>query len=325
MSRGFRWGFLSAGWIASEVAADFHIAGLKIQAVGARDLTKANEFADKFGIPNRHQGYEKLVHDPDVDIVYISTIHPLHKRDALLALSAGKHVLLEKPFTINASEAEEIHSLAKSKKLLVMEAMWTRFLPSMNAIFDVINSGVLGEIELLIADHSQALTDVPRLVKRELGGGALLDLGIYPISLAHRIFGNPQRITAKAKITSEKVDGTTSMIFEYEGGKQATMTTSFLGAGPVTATVIGSLGRIEIDGSFYGQTSFRVFNRSGEIIKSYNEKIHGQGRQFQAIHVEECIAAGLTDSPIMSLRESVEIMRVMDEVRAQIGVTYPTE
>jgi len=318
-------GFLSAGWIASEVAADFQIAGLKIAAVGARDLAKAHEFADKFGIPSRHQGYENLVNDPDVDIVYISTIHPLHKRDAILALNAGKHILLEKPFTINADEANEIYALAKSNKLFVMEAMWTRFLPSMNAIFDVINSGVLGEIELLIADHSQALTHVPRLVERDLGGGALLDLGIYPISLAHRIFGAPQSITAKARLNHEKVDATTSLIFEYAGGKQATLTTSFLGAGPVTASIIGSHGRIDIDGSFYGQTSFRIFNRAGEVLKNYDEKIAGMGRQYQAIHVEECIAAGLTESPIMSLKESVEIMQVMDIVRGQIGVTYPSE
>ena len=320
-----RWGFLSAGGIATAVAEDFQIAGLTIQAVGARDFAKANQFADKFNIPNRHQGYETLVKDPDVDIIYISTLHPFHKRDALLALNAGKHILLEKPFTINAREAREIEALAKSKKLFVMEAMWTRFLPSMDAIFDVINSGVLGEIELLIADHSQALTHIPRLVERELGGGALLDLGIYPISLAHRIFGKPSAITAKARLNHEKVDATTSMIFEYAGGKQVAMTTSFLGAGPVTATVLGSLGRIEIDESFYGQTSFKVFNRNGEVIKSYDEKIKGEGRQYQAIHVEECVRNGLTESPVMSLRESVEIMGVMDDVRAQIGLTYPTE
>ena len=320
-----RWGFLSAGGIATAVAEDFQIAGLTIQAVGARDFAKANQFADKFNIPNRHQGYETLVKDPDVDIIYISTLHPFHKRDALLALNAGKHILLEKPFTINAREAREIEALAKSKKLFVMEAMWTRFLPSMDAIFDVINSGVLGEIELLIADHSQALTHIPRLVERELGGGALLDLGIYPISLAHRIFGKPSAITAKARLNHEKVDATTSMIFEYAGGKQVAMTTSFLGAGPVTATVLGSLGRIEIDKSFYGQTSFKVFNRNGEVIKSYDEKIKGEGRQYQAIHVEECVRNGLTESPVMSLRESVEIMEVMDDVRAQIGLTYPTE
>ena len=324
-SKGLRWGFLSAGWIATEVAQDFQYAGLTIQAVGARDFAKANAFADKFNIPNRHQGYETLVNDPEVDIIYVSTLHPFHKRDALLALNAGKHILLEKPFTINASEAEEIVALAKSKNLFVMEAMWTRFLPSMDAIFEVVNSGALGEIELLIADHSQALTHVPRLVERELGGGALLDLGIYPISLAHRIFGKPASITAKAKLNQENVDATTSMIFEYAGGKHATMTTSFLGAGPISATIVGSLGRIEIDRSFYAQTSFRFYNQSNEVVKSYEQKIDGQGRQYQAIHVEECIASGLTESPVMGLRESVEIMQVMDEVRCQIGVTYPTE
>lgn len=325
MEKELKWGFLSAGGIATAVAEDFQIAGLKIQAVGARDFAKANEFADKFDIPHRHQGYETLVNDPEVDIIYISTLHPFHKRDALLALNAGKHILLEKPFTINSHEAKEIEALATSKNLFVMEAMWTRFLPSMDAIFDVINSGVLGEIELLIADHSQALTHIPRLVERELGGGALLDLGIYPISLAHRIFGKPSAITSKARFNHEKVDATTSMIFEYVGGKQATMTTSFLGAGPVNATILGSLGRIEIDKSFYAQTTFRVFNRNGEVIKSYDEKINGQGRQYQAIHVEDCVRNGLTQSPVMSLRESVEIMQVMDDVRAQIGLTYPTE
>ena len=203
--------------------------------------------------------------------------------------------------------------------------MWTRFVPSMDAIFDVINSGALGEIELLIADHSQALTHVPRLLQRDLGGGALLDLGIYPISLAHRIFGAPDSITAKARLTDEKVDATTSMIFEYRGGKQASLTTSFLGAGPVTASIVGTLARIDIDGSFYAQTSFRVTTHDGEIIKRYETKIEGQGRQYQAMHVEECVREGLIESPVMSLRESVEIMQVMDAVRTQIGVTYPSE
>jgi predicted dehydrogenase len=325
MSNGLRWGFLSAGGIATQVAEDFLIAGLKIQAVGARDLAKANEFADRFSIPNRHEGYESLVNDPEVDVIYVSTLHPFHKRDALLSLNAGKHLLLEKPFTINASEANEIASLARTKRLFVMEAMWTRFLPSMDAIFEVINSGALGEIELLTADHSQALTHIPRLVERELGGGALLDLGIYPISLAHRLFGKPAAITAMARLNDEKVDATTSMIFEYEGGKQATMSTSFLGAGPVTASIVGSLARIDIDGSFYAQTSFRVVNAAGEILKSYSEKIEGQGRQYQAMHVEKCINQGLVESPVMPLRESVEIMKVMDDVRSKIGVTYPTE
>ena len=320
-----RWGFLSAGGIATSVAEDFQIAGITIQAVGARDLAKANKFADRFGIPNRHQGYEDLVNDPEVDVVYISTPHPWHHQHALLALNAGKHVLLEKPFTINAREAQEIKELAAAKSLFVLEAMWTRFLPSMDAIFEIINSGVLGEIRLITADHSQYLPHVPRLWEPELGGGALLDLGIYPVSFAIRTLGLPQGMTAKATLTGQQVDETTSIIFEYENGAQATLTTCMSAAGPVTAVVTGTFGRIEIDKSFYNQTSFRVYNQGGEVIANYDKKIAGIGRQYQGLHLEKCVAAGLLESPILSVTESVEIMKVMDALRAQIGVKYPTE
>ena len=322
---GLRWGFLSAGGIATAVADDFRIAGITIQAVGARELSKANEFADKFGIPNRHQGYEALVNDPEVDAVYVSTPHPWHHQHALLALNAGKHVLLEKPFTINAREAQEIKDLAAAKHLFVLEAMWSRFLPSMDAIFEVINSGVLGEIRLLAADHSQYLPHIPRLWEPELGGGALLDLGIYPVSFAVRVLGFPKSVCAKATLTGQGVDETTSLIFEYGNGAQAVLTTCMSAAGPVTASVIGTFGRIEIDNSFYNQTSFRVYNQGGEVIQSYSEKIAGVGRQFQGLHLEKCVAAGLLESPILSVTESVKIMALMDTIRAQIGVKYPTE
>ncbi len=320
-----RWGFLSAGGIATAVADDFRIAGINIQAVGARDLAKANEFADKFGIPNRHQGYEALVNDPEVDAVYISTPHPWHHQHALLALNAGKHVLLEKPFTINAREAQEIKELAAAKKLFVLEAMWTRFLPSMDAIFAVINSGILGDIRLVTADHSQYLPHVARLWEPELGGGALLDLGIYPVSFAVRVLGLPKQVIAKTTLTGQHVDETTSLIFEYESGAQASLTTCMSAAGPVTATVVGTFGRIEIDTPFYNQTSFKVFNQGGEVIQSYDQKIKGVGRQYQGLHLEKCVADGLLESPVLSVTESVEIMKVMDALRAQMGVKYPTE
>ena len=322
---GLRWGFLSAGGIANAVADDFRIAGITIQAVGARDLARANEFADKFAIPNRHQGYEALVNDPEVDAIYVSTPHPWHHEHALLALNAGKHVLLEKPFTINAREAQEIKDLAASKKLFALEAMWTRFLPSMDAIFGVISSGVLGEIRLVTADHSQYLPHVERLWDPALGGGALLDLGIYPVSFALRVLGLPKRATARATLTGQQVDETTSIIFEYENGAQAALTTCMSAAGPVTATVIGTYGRIEIDSPFYNQTSFNVYNQGGEVIQSYDEKIEGIGRQYQGLHLEKCVAEGLLESPTMSLTETVEIMQVMDALRAQIGVSYPSE
>ena len=320
-----RWGFLSAGGIANAVADDFRIAGITIQAVGARDLARANEFADKFAIPNRHQGYEALVNDPEVDAIYVSTPHPWHHEHALLALNAGKHVLLEKPFTINAREAQEIKDLAASKRLFALEAMWTRFLPSMDAIFEVIGSGVLGEIRLVTADHSQYLPHVERLWDPALGGGALLDLGIYPVSFALRVLGLPKRATARATLTGQQVDETTSIIFEYENGAQAALTTCMSAAGPVNATVIGTYGRIEIDSPFYNQTSFQVYNQGGEVIQSYDEKIEGIGRQYQGLHLEKCVAEGLLESPTMSLTETVEIMQVMDALRAQIGVSYPSE
>ncbi len=322
---GLRWGFLSAGGIANAVADDFRIAGITIQAVGARDLARANEFADKFTIPNRHQGYEALVNDPEVDVIYVSTPHPWHHEHALLALNAGKHVLLEKPFTINAREAQEIKDLAASKGLFALEAMWTRFLPSMDAIFEVISSGILGELRLVAADHSQYLPHVERLWNPALGGGALLDLGIYPVSFALRVLGLPRMTTARATLTGQKVDETTSIIFEYENGAQATLTTCMSAAGPVTATVTGTYGRIEIDGPFYNQTSFKVYNQGGEVIQSYDEKIVGIGRQYQGLHLEKCVAEGLLESPTMSLTETVEIMQVMDALRAQIGVSYPSE
>ena len=322
---GLRWGFLSAGGIANAVADDFRIAGITIQAVGARDLARAHEFADKFAIPNRHQGYEALVNDPEVDAIYVSTPHPWHHEHALLALNAGKHVLLEKPFTINAREAQEVKDLAVSKRLFALEAMWTRFLPSMDAIFEVIGSGVLGEIRLVTADHSQYLPHVERLWDPALGGGALLDLGIYPVSFALRVLGLPKRATARATLTGQQVDETTSIIFEYENGAQAALTTCMSAAGPVTATVIGTYGRIEIDSPFYNQTSFKVYNQGGEVIQSYDEKIEGIGRQYQGLHLEQCVAEGLLESPTMSLTETVEIMQVMDALRAQIGVSYPSE
>jgi len=320
-----RWGFLSAGGIARIVAKDFQIAGLKIQAVGARDLVKANEFADEFGIPNRHQGYEALVNDPEVDAIYVSTPHPWHHQHAMLALNAGKHVLLEKPFTINAREAQEIADLAAEKNLVVLEAMWTRFLPSMDAIFEIINSGSLGEIKLITADHSQYLPHVPRLWEPELGGGALLDLGIYPVSFAVRVLGIPTKVTAKATLTNQNVDEITAITFEYPNGAIASLTTCMSAAGSVTAVVVGTQGRIEIDGPFYSQTSFKVYDNAGNVIQTYNEKIAGTGRQNQAIHLEKCVAEGVLESPILSVHESVEIMKVMDQMRAQIGVKYPTE
>lgn len=334
MTKQLRWGFLGAGGIAEVIAADFQIADIKIQAVGARSIESANAFAEKFNVPNRHAGYESLVNDPEVDIVYVNTIHPLHAEHAMLAISAGKHVLVEKPFAMNAAQAKRVRDAAKAKGVFAMEAMWTRFLPSMEAIFEVIHSGKIGEVRFVTADHSQFLPEsfAKRLWQPELGGGALLDLGIYPISFFNRIFGAPKKITAEATLAYTGVDLMTSAIFKYDNGKQASLTTSMEIFGSVAATVAGTLGRIDIDTAFYEQTSFTVFETDlsrGEgwpkKVSRYEAKIEGRGMQYQALEVERCILAGLTESPIMTLDETVSIMETMDEIRKQTGVNYPGE
>jgi len=334
MSKQLRWGFLGAGGIADVIAADFQIAGLKIQAVGTRDIAGANRFGDKFGVPNRHAGYEALVSDPEVDIVYISTLQSTHAEHALLAIEAGKHVLVEKPFTLNAIQAKRVREAARAKGVFVMEAMWTRFLPTMDAVFEVINSGKIGEVRFVTADHSQYLPEsfAKRLWYPEFGGGALLDLGIYPMSFFYRIFGAPQKVTAEATLNDYGVDFMTSAILKYGEGKQAVMTTSMQAYGNVVASVVGTRGRIEIDTSFYEQTSFTVYETDmsresavQSVASRYEAKIEGRGMQYQAIEVERCVNAGLTESPRMSIDETVSIMETMDEIRKQTGVKYPGE
>jgi predicted dehydrogenase len=320
-----RWGFMGTGRIAYIVARDFGIAELKIQAVGSRNLDTANEFADEFGIDDIHGSYEALVANPNVDIVYISTLNHVHAANALLAINAGKHVLLEKPFTMDVKEAKELQKAAKEKGVFLMEAMWTRFLPSMDAVMKAIEDGLIGKPNHVIADHSQYLpVDVSeRLWKLEHGGGALLDLGIYPISFAARVLGIPDEVIATGRIAFEGVDEAVSIILNYDNGAQAALTTSMTVAGPVTAVVMGEKGSIEIDRTFYAQTTFTVYDNQRNVLLRYDkEPAEGTGRQFQAMEAERCVKAGLIESPIMSVSESVEIMQILDDVRDEIGVEW---
>jgi predicted dehydrogenase len=208
-----------------------------------------------------------------------------------------------------------------------MEAMWTRFLPSMLRIEQIIADGGLGELRALQADHSQYLpyTRAPRLHERELGGGALLDLGVYPVSFANRLFGKPESISARAKLTDQGVDEISSAIFTYANGAEAIVQSNFMALGSNKATVIGSEGRIEIDSVWYEHTSFSHFNSQGDLVERYETKIAGRGMHFQALEVEQCVAANKLQSDRMSLDESIQIMQVMDEIRAQVGVQYPGE
>ncbi len=325
---GLRWGYMGTGRIAHIVAEDFKIAGLHIQAVGSRNLDSAQAFAAKHGIADVHGSYEELVANPNVDIVYISTLNHVHCENALLAINAGKHVLLEKPFTMDAKQALKIQKAAREKNVFVMEAMWTRFLPSMDAVFDCLKKGMIGKPNLVMADHSQYLPPEvsARLWDLHQGGGALLDLGIYPVSFAARVLGLPDEVLAIGRLSFEGVDEATSMVFNYEDGSQAALTTSALVAGPVTATIMGEKGSIEIDRTFYAQTTFTVYDNERKVIFRHDTPpVPGTGRQFQAIEAERCVAAGLLESPVMSVEESVDLMQILDDVRLEIGVVWDYE
>ncbi|WP_295821448.1 Gfo/Idh/MocA family protein [uncultured Microbacterium sp.] len=324
---GLHWGILATGGIAHAFTSDLRTAGLDVTAVGSRRLDSARAFAEQYDIAHAHGSYEELVADPDVDIVYIATPHPGHLENALLALDNGKHVLVEKPFTLNAAEAAAIRDKAAEKGLLAMEAMWTRYLPHMVRIREILAAGTLGEIRVVSADHTQKISTDPahRLNDLALGGGALLDLGIYPISFAIDVLGLPERITALARLSEAGSDAEVSTSFVHAGGALSTSVSSSRGAGMNVAQIVGTEARIEIDRVWYTPTSFRVVSPDGDVLEEFTSEVPGRGMQFQAQAAERLVAAGADSPDILSIDETVAIMGVLDEVRRQIGVVYPGE
>ncbi|MFB7886024.1 Gfo/Idh/MocA family protein [Microbacterium sp. NPDC056057] len=322
-----RWGILGPGGIARAFTSDLRTAGLDVAAVGSRRRETADAFAAEFGIPHAHGSYEELVADPDVDIVYIATPHPMHAANALLALEAGKHVLVEKPFTLNAAEAAAVRDAAAERGLLAMEAMWTRYLPHMVRIRELVESGALGEIRAVTADHTQLLPSDPahRINALELGGGALLDLGIYPVSFAWDILGEPLSIAAAARIGDAGSDTEVATIMTHASGALSTSISASRGAGPNTATIIGTEARIDIDSVWYSATSFRLVSPDGTVIEEFRSDIDGRGMQYQALAAERYLADGRTDSDVLPIDETVAIMATLDEIRDLVGVHYPGE
>ena len=324
---GLHWGILATGGIAHAFTSDLRTAGLDVAAVGSRRIESAREFAAQYDISHAHGSYEELVSYPTVDIVYIATPHPGHVDNALLALDHGKHVLVEKPFTLNETEAAIIRDRAAEKGLLAMEAMWTRYLPHMVRIREIIAEGTLGEIRVVSADHTQKISTDPahRLNALELGGGALLDLGIYPISFAVDVLGLPESVSAVARLSDADSDAEVATLFVHPGGALSNTVSSSRGAGANTAQIVGTEARIEIDRVWYTPTSFRVVSPDGDVLEEFTTEIEGRGMQFQAEAAERFVAAGVTSSDLLPIDETVAIMGVLDEVRRQIGVVYPGE
>ena len=327
MATRLRWGILGTGWIADLFVKDLLLTGHQVAAVGSRTPESAKRFASRHGIAKAHGSYQGLAADPNVDIIYVATPHPLHAQNATMALEGGKHVLIEKPFTINAIEARQVVDLARAKNLVVLEAMWTRFLPHMLRIRDIVASGALGKVYSVIADHTRDLPDDPahRLNAMELGGGALLDLGIYPISFAWDILGKPEEIMSMARFKATGADAEVATIFRHAGGALSTSISSSDNGGPNIATILGTQARIDIDTTWYMPTSFRVIDRQDKVIETYVSKVPGRGMQYQADEIERLVAAGKLAGEILPAEESVAIMGTLDTIRAQIGLKYPSE
>jgi predicted dehydrogenase len=322
----FNWGILGPGGIAKAFATDLKLLdGHSVAAVGSRTLKNAQEFAHTFG-GTAYGSYEALVADPSVDAIYVATPHPAHKDNVVLALNAGKPVLCEKPFAVNAKEAQEMVATAQKNNVAMMEAMWSRFLPHYAQVREIVASGVLGKILTVHADHGQRLADqnIARLVEPALAGGALLDLGIYPVSFAHMVLGNPTKITASGVLTDKGVDAQSSMIFDHADGAQAVLNTTMIEQTPCRAVVAGVDGWLEIDRVFYTPTSMRVTLFDGSVTE-YPTNYTGHGLREQAEAFKKLVQSGHTQSAILNWKDTVDIMQTLDSVRSQIGLRYPFE
>jgi predicted dehydrogenase len=320
-----RWGILGTGLIARTFAGDLRLSEMGVvTAVGSRSQDAAERFAEEFGVARPHASYESLVKDPAVDVVYVATPHPMHRDNAILALRAGKPVLVEKPFAMNADEAAEIVAVAREMRLFAMEAMWTRFLPHIAVIRDWLGDGSLGEIVTVTADHGQWFAEDPksRLFAPELGGGALLDLGIYPVSFASMVLGTPNRIVALSDPAFTGVDAQTSMLFGYDSGAQALLTCTLRARSPTRAAVVGTDARIEIEDRFYGPTAVTLVPRTGEPTRVASTH-QGHGLRHEAEEVARCLAEGELESPLMTLDETISIMQTMDAVQSDARQRTP--
>lgn len=322
----FRWAIIGTGGIARAFTEDLkRLEDHEVVAVGSRNIETAEDFAAQFPGVAPYGSYEELI-EVDADAVYVATPHPMHYENTLLAMQAGKPVLCEKAFTLNAHQARSLVSYSRDNKIPLMEAMWSRFLPHLQKISSIISEGVLGEITSIAADHGQFIPfeRAPRLWEPALGGGALLDLGIYPLTLAHLVLGMPSSIHAEATLTEQGVDLNTSMLLRYSTGAHALLSCTMASRGSVSAMIAGDRARIEIDGSFYAPTSFRVITRDG-VTTEYPNLYQGIGLREEAAEFARVIRSGEIESPLMTHQGSIELMEIMDSIRHQIGVKYPQE
>jgi predicted dehydrogenase len=333
--RPVRWGVVAPGRIAATVTADLTLLDdAVLQAVSSRQAERAAAFAEQFGFATSYAdtadrlGYEALLADPDVEVVYVATPHAQHATVVRAALTAGKSVLCEKPLTINAQEAEELVGLARSRGVFLMEAIWTRFVPAFQRALEIAASGEIGAVQWVASEVGFRAPADPtaRIWARADGGGALLDLAVYPLAWAWGTLGLPDVVTGVGTVNGDGVDAQNALVLSYASGAHAQLTTSLLARSPHSALICGTAGWIRAAGpdAVYRPTRLEVQVGDADVRTEEFELI-GSGYVHQLREVTRCLQHGLTESPVMPLEHSLASMRLLDGVRAQLGVVYPND
>ena len=324
MSEDIRWGIVGPGRIAEKVVADFGVVeGARPVAVASRSMERAQAFAARHGLERAHGSYADIVADPDVDVLYLATPHPQHHAVALAALKAGKALLVEKAFTATTAGAAEVIDLARETGVFTMEAMWTRFQPAVVAMRELIGDGAIGEVRSVQADLGVTRTYDPadRLFARELGGGALLDVGVYVVSFAQMLLGTPSSVTATGSLFPSGVDAEVAMLLGYGDGRSATLTSSLRHALPGQARVFGTAGWIDVLPRFHHPDTI-VLHREGADPETITRPPLGAGYSHELIEVTEGVRAGRSESAIMPLADTLVVQTVLNEAAGQLGVHF---
>jgi len=324
MKKHINWGIIGPGKIAHKFAADLLLAeGAVLHGVASRDLDRAVAFAGKYGAVNHYGSYEELVGDPEIDIVYVATPHTFHCAHTMLCLRHGKAVVCEKPFGMNFREVQAMADEARARGLFLMEAFWTRFIPCTEKLLELLASGVIGDIEYLRADFGFVGDKDPgkRVYNKALGGGSLLDVGIYPVFLSLLLLGVPTTIKAMASFTHTGVDGICTMLFDHAGGGKSVLESSVTVQTPTEAMIYGSKGTIKLHNRFHHADTLSVAGHNGN-----EETIHlaytGTGYYHEILEAMDCLWRHKTESDKMPLSFSMDLIRTLDRVREEIGLVY---
>lgn len=320
-----RWGVLGTGWIAEQFIASVRAHTRQdIAAVGSRSRNSADAFARKWDVATAHAGYDALVSDPSIDVIYVATPHNLHHAHVLLALDAGKHVLVEKPMALNRAQAAEMVALARAKGVFFAEALWTYFLPKFDVLGQFIDSGALGEIKSVYTDYGEHFTRDHRIFDPRLAGGPLLDLGTYPVSLLTLLLGVPQTVVGAGQADPSGVNGQLTAILSDAAGNQGVVSTTLYGLTPTNAVIVGTGGTVRFGSEFNLPGPFEAISADGGVTLRYEEAAgrHFEGLHYEAAEVARCIASGRTETDRRPLQASLDTMAALDKIRAAVGIGF---